>query len=69
MRPKHSTLDKVQKLERFGIINFFTLNWLIENEKLTIASNSGRWKTALLLFFYILFAVFIAANDLGLADT
>lgn len=51
------------------IINFMTLNGLIQNEKLTVASNSGRWKTALMSFLYIFIAFVISANDMRMADT
>lgn len=48
---------------------FFNLTWLIQYEKLTIFSNSKRWKVAIISFLYFLVAVIISGNDLGLSNT
>lgn len=50
-------------------LSIITLDWLIQNEKLTMASNSGRIKTGLLSFVYIFIAFVVTAHDLGMADT
>ena len=51
------------------LLSYLNLTWLVQNEKLTTYSNSGRFKVAILSLLYFFIAIIIGANDLGLSDT
>lgn len=49
--------------------NFISGHWFIQYERMTLISNSGRWKVGLVSALYTLAAVVISANDLGMSNT